>query len=244
MTAFSWDQRIARAEKLAEEQPGGAEMLRFYAAVARFQKVVYERLKASAGSVDPAVLAPDFLEFVHLIQRIGPSAIAGEARALERGNTSWEQLLAADVTHFFARALLQPYTECLVSRNNIPSSHTEATRCPYCGEEPQAGVLRGEGDGAKRSLLCSMCSIEWPFRRLLCPGCGEESNDRLPVYTAAQFPHVRVEACDTCHVYIKSIDLTKNGLAVPCVDEIATVPLDLWAEENGYKKLKSNLLGM
>jgi len=243
MTAFSWDQRIARAEKLAQEQPGGAEMLRFYAAVARFQKGVYERLKAISGSLDPAALAPDFLEFLHLIQRVGPSAAAEEARTLERGNASWEEL-AGDPTHFFARAMLQPYMECLVSRNNIPSSQTEARRCPYCGEEPQAGVLRGEGDGAKRSLLCSMCSSEWQFRRLLCPACGEESNDRLPVYTASQFHHVRVEACDTCHVYIKSVDLTKNGLAVPCVDEIATVSLDLWAAENGYKKLKSNLLGM
>jgi len=244
MIAFSWDQRIARAEKLAQEQPGGAEILRFYAALARFQKGVYERLKAYTGSPDAAALTPDFLEFLRLIQRTGPPVIAEEARTLEGGNASWEEVLTGDPMYFFARALLQPYMECLVSRNSIPSSQTEARRCPYCGEEPQAGVLRGEGDGAKRSLLCSMCSSEWQFRRLLCPACGEEGNDRLPVYTAAQFQHVRVEACDTCHAYIKSIDLTKNGLAVPCVDEIATVPLDLCAAENGYKKLKSNLLGM
>lgn len=244
MIAFSWDQRIARAEKLAQEQSAGAEILVFYALVSRFQKGVYERLKAHTGSVDAAVLAPDFLEFLRLIERAGPSAIAEQARTLECGNTSWEEVLAADPSHFFARAMLQPYMERLVSRNNIPSSQTEARRCPYCGEEPQAGVLRGEGDGAKRSLLCSMCSSEWQFRRLLCPACGEEKNDRLPVYIAAQFEHVRVEACDTCNVYIKSVDLTKNGLAVPCVDEIATVSLDLWAAENGYKKLKNNLLGM
>jgi hypothetical protein len=33
----------------------------------------------------------------------------------------------------------------------------------------------------------------------------------------------------------KGHDLTKNGLAIPVVDELATIPLNLWAEENGYK---------
>jgi formate dehydrogenase maturation protein FdhE len=38
--------------------------------------------------------------------------------------------------------------------------------------------------------------------------------------------------------------LTRNGLAVPVVDELATVPLNIWAEEHGYAKLQPNLLGM
>ena len=40
-----------------------------------------------------------------------------------------------------------------------------------------------------------------------------------------------VEACDSCHCYLKSVDLTVNGLAVPVVDELATAAaLDVWAE--------------
>lgn len=236
MIPFSWEKRIRRAEELADQQPASAEILRFYAQVARFQKGVYDRLKLVARDLDPASLEPDLLPFLRLIQNIGPPAVAEEARELERDSTSLEDVLA-DTDQFFARALLQPYMECLVSRK-------PGARCPYCGEKPLAGVLRGEGDGAKRSLMCFLCSSEWEFRRLVCPGCGEEQNDRLPVYTAAGLEHVRVEACDTCHSYIKSVDLTKNGLAVPCVDEIASVSLDLWAEEHGYKKLTRNLLGM
>jgi formate dehydrogenase maturation protein FdhE len=34
-----------------------------------------------------------------------------------------------------------------------------------------------------------------------------------------------------------------DGLAVPLVDEVASVPLDLWAAEHGYKKLEANLMG-
>src|SRR5437588_8683670 len=52
------------------------------------------------------------------------------------------------------------------------------------------------------------------------------------------------EGCDTCGHYIKTVDLTKNGLAVPVVDELATIPLNLWAQEHGYVKLQANLLGI
>lgn len=54
----------------------------------------------------------------------------------------------------------------------------------------------------------------------------------------------RVDACDTCHYYIKTVDLTKNGRAVPVVDELAAIPLSLWAAENGYMKVSTNLLGL
>ena len=42
--------------------------------------------------------------------------------------------------------------------------------------------------------------------------------------------------------YIKSVDLTVDGLAVPEVDELAAIPLDLWATERGYAKITPNLL--
>ena len=116
--------------------------------------------------------------------------------------------------------------------------------CPFCGQKPVAAVLRPEGDGGKRFLLCSHCLTEWEFRRLLCPDCGEENHQKLPVYTVEEYPHIRIEACDTCRVYLKSIDLTRNGLAVPKVDELASVSLDLWAKEKGYTKLQPNLFGL
>jgi len=116
--------------------------------------------------------------------------------------------------------------------------------CPICAGKPLAGVLREEGHGAKRSLVCSLCLTEWNYRRLVCPACGEDRFDRLVSYTASQFEHLRVEACETCKTYMNTVDLTKNGLAIPEVDELAGLPLSLWARENGYTKLQSNLLGI
>jgi len=115
--------------------------------------------------------------------------------------------------------------------------------CPVCGSKPQVAVLRPEGDGGKRFLVCSFCLTEWEFRRILCPICGEEDYQKLPRYSAEDLVAVRVEACDTCKYYLKSVDMTVDGLAVPLVDEIATAPLDLWAAEHGYTKVTLNLMG-
>jgi FdhE protein len=117
-------------------------------------------------------------------------------------------------------------------------------RCPVCGDRPVLGVLREEGQGARRSLVCALCSTEWPSRRVYCVACSEERFDALPVYTPEQCPHVRIDACDTCRTYLKIIDLSKDGLAVPQVDDLATLSLDLWAREQGYTRLRANLLRM
>jgi FdhE protein len=221
MNRIPWDARIRRAELLAERYPATAEILRFYAQVARFQKSIYER----NGSGPPEIDLPDLF---CLIQRIGPPPLAEKARLLTRDP-------------FFDRVLLQPYAE---RRANGLAPQGAAARCPVCNEWPQASALRGEGDGGKRWLVCSLCCGEWEFRRVLCPACGEEDKDQLPVFLNDSFEHARVEACDRCRSYIKSIDLTKDGLAVPVVDDLATVSLDLWAQEAGYHKLQPNILGL
>jgi formate dehydrogenase maturation protein FdhE len=146
-------------------------------------------------------------------------------------------------TLFIIESLLQAFAEHL--RNSDASTPgAPPMRCPRCSALPVAAVLREEGHGAKRSLLCAICLHEWECLRLVCPACGEQDFDKLPVYTAEQFAHVRIDGCDSCHHYIKTIDLTKDGLAVPCVDDIASVSLDLWARERGYSRVKANLLGV
>ncbi len=65
----------------------------------------------------------------------------------------------------------------------------------------------------------------------------------MPVYVAEQFPQIRVEACDTCRHFLRTIDLTKDGNAIPVVDDLAAISLTLWAEERGYERIEPNLLG-
>jgi FdhE protein len=139
---------------------------------------------------------------------------------------------------------LQPYAEYLAANREATIVDGTPLTCPLCGGKPIVGILRTEGDGAKKSLICMLCAHEWIFRRIYCPACGEEREPQMAFYSAPEISHVRVDVCDTCHTYLKNIDLTKTGLAVPIVDELATIPLDLWAAEHGYKKLQINILGI
>jgi len=259
MKSSKWDHRIRRADELAAAHPFAAEGLRFYAALAGFQKSLYEGLEprngALGGDLDRSALLPWFPSFLELIQQIAPQPLVQSAAALRgAGETRWGELLetfwkekAEDldpVEGLFAWAFLQPYAEHLADRLPPQELHATPSLCPLCGGLPLVGVLRPQGDGGKRSLICSLCAHEWDFRRIVCVACGEETVEKLPVYVAEELPHVRVEACDTCHSYIKTIDLTKDGRAVPVVDELAAIPLSLWAVERGYEKVRGNLLGV
>jgi FdhE protein len=124
-------------------------------------------------------------------------------------------------------------------RSPIPDPRSPIpARCPFCRQRPAAGVLRDAGQGTRRALVCGLCFTEWSFERIACPSCGERQFDALPVYTAEQAEGVRIEGCDTCGVYLKTIDASKDGTVVPVVDDLATIPLDLWAREHGYRRLR------
>src|SRR5216684_3608380 len=93
MISFSWDKRISRAEQLAGEYPAGAEILRFYAHVTRFQKDVYDQLRSHPAN--GANVGSAFPELLHLVQRIGPPALAEEARRLETERATHDDVVAA-----------------------------------------------------------------------------------------------------------------------------------------------------
>jgi FdhE protein len=200
-------------------------------------------------------------EFLVWLPRVAPVRLAESAADLHRlERDQWLHLvhsyLAADgdlgvddhVLRFVLEAVLQPFVEQAATaeaarRRPQPNASGQA-RCPFCNALPVVGVLREEGHGAKRTLVCALCLMEREYLRVVCPSCGEQQFDALPVYTADELEYLRIEACDHCHRYLKTIDLTKDGLAVPLVDDIASVSLDLWARDRGYVRLRANLLGL
>jgi formate dehydrogenase maturation protein FdhE len=122
-----------------------------------------------------------------------------------------------------------------------------------------------------RFLLCARCQESWGYARMTCPACGEDSSARLPIFNeegtvsgergsvvrglegklgdrgkaehAAVFPHIRIETCETCRHYLLSIDLLSEPAAIPVVDEMSALPLDLYAREKGFTKITPNLMG-
>jgi formate dehydrogenase accessory protein FdhE len=220
--------------------------------------------------LDLFLLLPKFPGFLSIIQKIAPAPLAQVAANLAmKGPAAWQRTIedfwyrdskfaateeiqqdesfdqsgASSSERALAWVFLQPYAEYLADHREVTIVDGTPSTCPLCGGRPAVGVLRSEGDGAKKSLICMLCAHEWLFRRIYCPACGEEREPQMAFYSAPEIAHVRVDVCDTCHTYLKSVDLTTTDLAVAVVDELATIPLDLWAREHGYQKLQTNLLG-
>jgi formate dehydrogenase maturation protein FdhE len=256
-----WQQRIRRAEYLASQHSFAAEILAYYVHTARFQQELHRRIARPGSGIDLSISQPvglslvsSFPEFLAVVEEKGPKKIGQVARELRQASSETQSSFLnacwsydADRSNpedFLSLAFLQPCAEFARSQAGLKLEGYNHALCPFCSRKATLGTLRQQGDGGRRSLVCGFCLCEWDFRRVLCPACGEENQAKLPVYTAEQFPYVRVECCDTCRAYIKTIDLTKEGLAVPPVDELASIPLDLWAQEHDYEKLTPNLLGM
>ena len=80
---------------------------------------------------------------------------------------------------------------------------------------------------------------------MICASCGEATGSRLPLYSDDErFPHLQVEGCETCRRYLVVVDAHRDAAAVPEVDELAALPLDLYAKERGLNKVTPNLMGM
>ncbi len=146
---------------------------------------------------------------------------------------------------FFPRAFMQPVVEALAERNIRQPKDERQTSCPQCGHLPLVGMIRDEVEvKGKRLLICSLCATEWSFRRSQCPNCEEDDPAKLSYHESETLPHLRIEECQSCAVYMKSVDLRQLGIAVPLVEDIASVELDLWAQEQGLRKIERNLLGL
>jgi FdhE protein len=79
---------------------------------------------------------------------------------------------------------------------------------------------------------------------MTCVACGETESDKLVVFAdPQQLPHLRIDACERCKRYIVSVDARLEGHAVPVVDELAAIPLEISAVERGFTKVTPNLMG-
>src|SRR5690606_10079583 len=240
-----------------------------YEQIIEYQQHLYSCLEQKALSSGweedlPSLLElfPEFLQFVKKT-RSGELQVAAE-QLLDQPPSGWANTLRqfwkghldqlpGDVEGlFFPKAFLQPYARLQVLSSQIsagtinrPWSVQEGCAfCPSCGRRPQVSLLQTEGAGARRLLVCSLCFTEWRFKRVCCTSCGEERYARLGYVRSPGFPHIRLDLCESCKRYLKTIDQTIDGKAVPLVDDIASLALDIWAVEQGYEKLELNLVGM
>jgi formate dehydrogenase maturation protein FdhE len=260
MSAF-WNKQIERADYLAAQSSGSKELLMFYAQLLRAQKALYESFRSNKNlpsgnlETDLPVVRSSMIGLLETVVLHGPESLASEAQAfVAESDVVTYKLLdywrSPSDTQFFAKSLLQPYARWLADTRTTPIGRELADgerTCPFCGGQPQVSFLQSKestAESGNRDLLCAICLSSWEFRRVVCANCGEERPTKLGYFHSPEFDHIRIEACDSCGHYIKGVDLTRLGHAVPLVDEIYAAPLDLWAREHGYTKIELNLIGV
>jgi formate dehydrogenase maturation protein FdhE len=230
----SWEQRARRARFLADSFRTARDILRFYEGVANWQGSVAPRLSSFR---DVATVMPSLLEYV---SQAAPPALAQAARQFDMREADvllgnyWQARASLSMADFFVRAALQPYAA------NLP----DGLDCPWCTEPPQVGCLHPQGDGLAFELVCPLCLRRKPFPRTRCPGCNDTSESSIATFTTPDFPHIRLFVCEACKQYLLIVDLERDPAAIPEVDELAGLPLDLWAVEQGYHKRQPNLAGV
>jgi FdhE protein len=105
--------------------------------------------------------------------------------------------------------------------------------CPACGSWPAvAEVVAGH-----RTLRCSFCSAAWELTTYACIYCRESGDKFVTAAPDEQRKDRRVEVCNGCGGYLKTIDLTElSPFPLLSISDIETTDLDVAAMEHGYRR--------
>ena len=255
-TANPWPLRRERAAELRARYPHAAEMLRLYEAILPIQEAAYldhQNSRLNHQEIVELAIGQTMPSIIDATVSSGPATlrdgivkvfVAGNLAGIVRG---WLEGGSLDPFEtYLARASASPLLEASSASAGVEGGGLLRT-CPTCGGLPQLSYFALSGEAlvtGPRYLLCSRCGYSWIFSRMTCAGCGEADSAKLPIYQEQdQFPHVRVDGCRSCGKYLLTLDLRRDARAVPIVDELAALPLDLYATSQGLTKITPNLMG-
>ena len=141
---------------------------------------------------------------------------------------------------FLLQESARPSMEAVVAKlhGEIPPGAQDKGSCPLCGSLPSLGLLKEET--GKRFLFCPHCSYQWQVDRIACPFCSNTGHETLHYLYAEGEEAYRINLCEKCHQYIKTIDLRKMDVLDPFLEDIATLHLDVLATQKGFKRPSPN----
>ncbi len=105
--------------------------------------------------------------------------------------------------------------------------------CPVCGSNPSMAVLGTDGE---RWLCCGFCWHKWSANRIFCPFCENTDSQTLHYFFSESEKGYRVDVCDKCRKYIKTVDTrTADHPIYPPLEQVSTLHLDMLAVEKGLE---------
>ena len=141
-----------------------------------------------------------------------------------------------DLIDLFAEESLRPEFEIIAEKYGelVEKAKWSEGYCPICGKEPKIGEIRKDEDG-KRYLFCHQCGCKWNFSRIKCPFCGNDEQHSLAYFEVEGDERYRVDVCNKCRRYIKTVELPKSSEEPDLdIEDIATLHLDMIAFDEGY----------
>src|ERR1039457_1202585 len=232
----------ARAEALSASAPAVAEPLLFAAKLFRLQGLLAATILARHADAPLSGGAADLPRIVDLLPPLlslavadGPSELAeaAEIRAKDDPTTTatrlrvyWEGGRDA-LEDYLSRAFLRPFAEVLARAGVGGDRGRGQGHCPACGPAPVVSFRKElpASNAAARYLGDTRGGTEWAGNRIRCPSCQEEDPTKLPSFQSDVHKNVRIEACETCRRYVKSLDLTLDARPLPEVDALVSLAM-------------------
>lgn len=207
----------------------------------------------STGKFDLSEPKQYFLALLGIAEKRAPGETGEIVQKIQDGSFNFEKMICdsfdtldddipddvdedvIDLVDLFLEESLRPALEKVAEKYGKMITETGWTEgyCPICGKEPKIGEIREEE--GRRYLFCTQCGFEWRFRRIKCPFCGNEEQQTLAYFTIEGEEKYRVDVCHECKRYIKIVDFREmKEEANLDVEDIATLHLDMLANEEGY----------
>jgi FdhE protein len=207
----------------------------------------------SSGNFDLTEPKQYFLALLKIAEKRVPGETKEIVQMVQDGSFNFEKLICdsfsslhddvqdevdedvIDLVDLFLEESLRPALEKVAEKYGkiIAETGWAEGYCPICGKEPKIGEIREEE--GNRFLFCTQCGFEWRFRRIKCPFCGNEEQQTLAYFTIEGEEKYRVDVCHECKRYIKIVDFREaEEEANLDVEDIATLHLDMLANEEGY----------
>jgi FdhE protein len=149
---------------------------------------------------------------------------------------SAEMNMDESILRFYLYHSTWPSVACQVIRIResriMDGIHWDRGSCPVCGSPPDLAFL---ADNGERLLVCEFCRHTWPFKRIRCPGCGNQDSHSVIYFFSDAEPAYRVHTCGVCKLYIKTVDRRRLARPFyPPLEKIVTAHLDMKARGLGF----------
>jgi FdhE protein len=170
-----------------------------------------------------------------------PEGRAGAVAWLVAGGDEASAPMQAGLLRFLGwtafRRILDPISEPFAAWRDDDAWHRP--QCPTCGQLPVMAQLVGKADARSRVLVCGCCPTRWGYKRLGCPYCGNEAEERLALLELQGPVGLRLDVCESCKSYLKTY--AGQGEEALFLQDWPTLLLDAMAAERGYARRGASL---